>query len=97
MLIPSTAEAIEPPVDVLQRRAFDGVEPPGALRADSCEAVLPQHPQVLGDPGLGQAELSLDDGRDLPGRQLPVGEQLEDPPAYRVPEDVEGVHGTSIQ
>jgi hypothetical protein len=41
---------------------------------------------------LGDAELTLDDGADRPGRLLTTGEQLEDPAPDRITEDVERVH-----
>jgi prolyl-tRNA editing enzyme YbaK/EbsC (Cys-tRNA(Pro) deacylase) len=47
---------------------------------------------VLRHRRLGDAELLLDDGTDLTGRPLAVGEQVQDPPADRITEDVEGVH-----
>jgi hypothetical protein len=51
---------------------------------------------VLGDGRLADAELGADGGGDVPGRQLPVGEQFQDPPPDRVAENVEGVHAPSI-
>ena len=36
------------------------------------------------------------DFADLAGTELAVGEQLEDAPADRIPEDVECVHASSI-
>ena len=96
VLIPSAAKPLEPPVDVLQRRGLDCVEPSGARGADPREPVLPQHAQMLRDPGLGKAELPLHDGRDLPGRQLSVGEQFKDPPPDGIAQDFERVHGAIV-
>jgi hypothetical protein len=42
--------------------------------------------------GWGDAELALDHLGHLPGRRFAVGEQLEDAPAHRVAQHVEGVH-----
>jgi hypothetical protein len=47
---------------------------------------------VLADRRLGDAELRLDDGPQLSRALLARGEQLQDPPADRVAEDVERVH-----
>jgi hypothetical protein len=47
---------------------------------------------VLGDRGLGDAELVADDGRHLTGAALAVGQQLQDPSPDRVAEDVERMH-----
>ena len=51
---------------------------------------------MLGDRGLGDAELLLHDRGDLAGRLLAVGEQLQDAAADRVAEDVEGVHAATV-
>src|SRR5690606_21672463 len=95
-LLPQSAEAAQPLVDLAQRRRVDGVQPPGALGADGGEAVLAQHFQVLGDGGLGDAVLALDDGGDRAGAQLAVGEELQDPAPDGVAEDVERVHAPSV-
>jgi hypothetical protein len=47
---------------------------------------------VLRHGGLGDAELAPDHRRDRPRGLLAVGEQLEDPAADGVAEDVERVH-----
>ena len=52
----------------------------------------PQGPQMRGDGGLGDPELRLDDGAHRAGGHLTIGEQLEDPPTYRVAEHIKGVH-----
>ena len=57
---------------------------------------LAQHAQVLRHGGLRDAELALDDVADLARALLAVGEQLEDAPADRIPEDVERVHALII-
>jgi hypothetical protein len=51
---------------------------------------------VLGHPWLGDPELGLDDRSDRAGGLLAVGQQFQDPAAYRVPEDIERVHRQSI-
>ena len=47
---------------------------------------------MLGDGGLGDAELAPDDVGDGAGEVLFTGEQLEDSSADGVAEDVKGVH-----
>jgi len=89
---PLPAEPVDPLIDLLQGLGPDGVEAPGALGPDRREAGLSQDPQVLGDRGLGDAELLLDGRADAPGALLAVGQQLQEPAPYRITEDVEGVH-----
>ena len=48
---------------------------------------------MLRDRRLRDAELALDHLADVTGGRLAVGEQFQDAPADRVPEDVERVHG----
>ena len=47
---------------------------------------------MLGNGRLGDAELALDDGGNLPGRMLSVDEQFQDAPPHGVAEHLEGVH-----
>ena len=66
-LAPEVSERLQPLIDGLQRTGFDGVQTTGALGSDPSEAVLPEHPQVLRDSRLGDAELRADDRNDLTG------------------------------
>ena len=50
---------------------------------------------MLRDGRLRDAEFGLDDRGDRARGQLTVSEELEDPPADRVAEDVERVHGAT--
>src|SRR3954469_21788275 len=93
---PERAEAVEPGVDVLQRLGVHRVEAAGAVRAHRREPRLPEHAEVLGDRGLGDAELRADDAGDRARRLLAGGEQLEDPAADGIAEDVEGVHDAPL-
>ena len=52
---------------------------------------------MLRDGRLRDPELGLDDGGERPRGQLPVGEQLEDPPPDRVAQDIERVHVAMIE
>ena len=65
---------------------------PWAVDAHEHEPGVTKHSQVLGHRGLRDPELALHDRGDRTGRHLVVDEELEDAPAHRVPEDVEGVH-----
>jgi hypothetical protein len=89
---PGTPKAVEPPVDVSQGLGVDRVQAPCALRAHGCQALLAQDPQVSGDAGLGDPELLLDDLADRTRRQLPVGEQLKDPPPYGITQHLKRMH-----
>jgi hypothetical protein len=91
-LSPEGTEWLEPTIDVLQGSGLHGVETTRTLRADARKAVLAKHTQVLRDRGLADAEFQGDDSHDLTRRPLVLEEQLEDPPAHRVCEDVERVH-----
>ena len=87
---------VEPVVELAERRRVDRVQPARALGPDGREPAVPQDLEVLRHGRLRDPELGLDDGRDRPRGQLAVGEQLEDPAADRVAEDVERVHGRRI-
>src|SRR5215472_10511511 len=91
-LIPELAEPLEPYVDLPERRAVHGVQPPGTRGTGGGEPALPQHAQVHGHRRLGNPEFLLDHRADRPRGLLPVGEQFQDPAPDRVTEDVEGVH-----
>jgi hypothetical protein len=93
---PRAAEAGEPLVDLAQRFGADGVEAAGPLRPYRRESAVPQHAQMLGHPGLGDAELPLDDRGYRAGGLLAVREKLQDPAPYGIPEDVERVHRASL-
>jgi hypothetical protein len=81
--------ALQPGVDLLQRRGVDRVQAASAVGPHGREAVLAQHPQVQRHRRLGDRELRPHHGGDLAGRALPVGEQLKDPASHRVAQDVE--------
>lgn len=83
-------------VDLLQRRCLNCVETASALGSDTGEAVLPQHPQVLGDSWLTDPELRLNDGDDLSRRVLLIQQHFQDPTADRIAEDIEGLHETYV-
>src|SRR4029077_12403881 len=89
---PESPEAIEPRVEFPQRFGVHRVQPPGPLRPHRRQPAVPEHLEMLGYGRLGDPELVLDDRADRTGGQLALGEQFEDPPAYRVAEYVERVH-----
>ena len=91
-LVPKPAEAVEPRIDVGQRLRPDGVEAPSALTPHCREAALSEHLQMLRDGRLRDPELAAYDRDDLARRVLAVGEELQDPAADRVAQDVERMH-----
>jgi hypothetical protein len=93
---PEPPEVAEPHIDLMQRLAVDRVEPPRSLRPHRGESGFAQHAQVLGDRGLGDPELLLDDRAHRTRSPLPVREQLQDPPPHRVAEHVERMHAASL-
>lgn len=95
-LAPEFSKRLQPSVDVLQGAGLDGVQPAGALSAYPGEAVLAEHPKVLRDGRLRDAELRADDSHDLPGRVFLVEKQLENPPADPVAQDIECMHKLNV-
>ena len=94
-MCPEAAEVVEPGVDFAQGGGVEGVDAAGAVDADVGEARVAEDFEVLGDGGLADAELALDERDDLPGGVLAAGEKLEDAAADGIAEDVEGVHHIS--
>ena len=92
--LPESAESSQPGVHLGQRIGFQGIETPSALRANAGEPGLAQHPQMLRDRWLRDAELALHDPADVTGGRLAGGEQLDDPATDRISENVERVHET---
>lgn len=91
-LSPEAPVAIEPEVGFLQGRWIDGVELLGSDGADRREVVVPQDAEMRRDSRLGNPELLLDDGSDLAGGTLKLGEQFPDPAPDRISRDLEDVH-----
>src|SRR5690606_24688222 len=82
--LPETAERIEPRIRLRQRGGVDRIDPPGALCSHRREPGVAEHPQVLGDRRLRNAELALDDAAEVPRGLLAISEQLKDAPADRI-------------
>jgi hypothetical protein len=89
---PERAELVQPCVHVAQRLRVDCVEPAGSLGAHRRKPRLAQDPEVLGHRGLGDPELGSDDLGERARRVLTGREQLENPSADGIAEDVERVH-----
>jgi hypothetical protein len=87
---------VQPHIDLPQRLGIHRVEPTSPHSPNRGEPVLPQHPQVLGDSGLGDPELLLDNGDDGTGRLLAGGEQLQDATANRIAKNVERMHSPTV-
>jgi hypothetical protein len=95
-LRPESAERAEPLINLLEWRGIDGVEAPGAVGADGGETAFPKDPEMLGHPGLGDAELLLDHLRNCSRGLLPTGQQLQDPAPDGIAENVERVHPATM-
>src|SRR5437867_2446393 len=78
---PETLVVLDPVVDGLERAAVEAVQPPPSVLADGDDIDLAEHPQVLRDLRLGEAE-RLDEVVHGP---LAAGQEVEDlpPPGLR--------------
>ena len=94
---PEAAKAVEPLIDVAQRRAVDRIEPALAVRTNRGESVLPQHLEVLRHRRLAYRKLRLYLCTDGSGRELAPGEQFENAPTHRVAQNIERVHFPKIK
>ena len=92
---PEGPEAVEPLIDLFQRRGVYGVKPPRPLGSHGRKSRVPQYLEVLADRRLGDAELLLDNRDDLARGMLAPRQHLEDAAADRIAEDVERVHHIS--
>src|SRR3954454_13397384 len=88
-LRPRALVAAHPVVDGLERRAVEPVDPVPARLADVDRPDLAQHPQMLGDLGLGEPEHS----HKLAHRALAAGQDVEDLSAPWLGHGVERVGG----
>src|SRR5688572_26747738 len=84
--VPELAIGREPGVQLRERLGPQAVPAPPPARPDADEAGLAKHPQVLRHAGLAEPE-PLD---ELADAALSVTEQLEDAPAHRLGQRVEG-------
>lgn len=96
-ITPELQGALQPSVGVPQWRGIDAVEPPSAFRSHGGESVLPQHPQVLRHGRLRNTEFFSDDRRDIASGMLPISQQLENPPPYRISQNIKRVHGAKLR
>src|SRR5690606_3595611 len=90
--LPEAAKSLHPFVHLFERRCVNGVESAWAFGAHIGKPALPQHLEMLRDGRLANPELRLNYIDDFAGRLLALGEQFENPAAYGIAEDVEGVH-----
>src|SRR5215207_8880163 len=91
-LVPVPAVLLHPLGDLAERRRVDCVQSAGPLRPNDGEAAVPEHAQMLRDRRLRNPELPLHDTADVPRRALAADEEVENPTADRVAENVERVH-----
>jgi hypothetical protein len=94
-LLPKRPEWLEPIVYFLEGLRLEGVHAAGAGGADADEPRLPEQAKVLGHTGLRDPEFGLNDLPDLAGRPHARGKKLQDAPANRIAQHVEGVHSQS--
>ena len=92
-MAPEPSEVVEPVVKLVERCGVDRIEAAGPFGPDARKPALTEDLQVLRNGRLRYPELCLDDRGDRPGRQLAIGEQLQNPASDGVSDDVECVHG----
>ena len=85
---PVAAIGGEPAVDLGQRRRVEPVPAPLRVDPHADEPGVAQDPQVLRDPGLAEPKV-LD---ELADQVLAVAQQIEDPAAAGIGQDVEDLH-----
>lgn len=95
-LPPERAVPFDGVVELVDRAGFQPVHTRRPTRCSGREPGLAQDPEVSGDRGLGDAELSGDDVRQCAGGVVVLGEELDQPSTDRVTEDVECVHVASL-
>jgi hypothetical protein len=71
---------LEPPIDLGERLRPQAVPAPPAVRPDVHQAGLPQHPEVLRDPGLAEVQPS----DEVVDRPLLASQEVEDLSARRL-------------
>ena len=89
---PVPAEVVQPAVDLLQRFGGHRLDEARAFGSRGGEAAVPEHLEMLGDAGLRDAELALNDSDDLARRLLARRQQLEDASPDWIAQNVECVH-----
>lgn len=72
---------------------MNGIESPGAVDADLDEPALAKCAQMLRNTRLSDAELFLDDLGETTRGAFTPNQELENPTAHRIAEDVEGMRG----
>src|SRR5262249_18473441 len=88
-LLPKSAKLVDPIVNLLERLGMNGIESPGAVDADLDEPALAKCAQMLRNTRLSDAELFLDDLGETTRGAFTPNQELENPTAHRIAEDVE--------
>src|SRR5882672_1843584 len=96
LMLPEPAELAHPRIDLAQRPGLDRIDAARSISAHIRKAALAQHLEVLRDRRLRDTELALDDGDDVARALLAARQQLQNPAANRVAEDIESVHQPSF-
>ena len=91
-LRPGATQAIEPRVDLRERRAGELVDATLPVYAGAREVRVAKHAQVLRHSRLRDVELTLNRLDNLAGCPRLLGQQLEDAAPNGIAEDVERLH-----
>ena len=89
---PEAPVGLEPVVQLRKWLGPEDVQAPLGIGSDLDQACLPEDPQVLGHPGLAEA----DPGDELVHRPLALPQEVEDVAAVWLGEHVEGGHGAIV-
>src|SRR5258705_3883355 len=92
LMLPEPAELAHPRIDLAQRPGLDRIDAARSISAHIRKAALAQHLEVLRNRRLRDAELALDDRDDVARALLAARQQLQNPAANRIAEDIESVH-----
>ena len=89
-------QAREPVLEFHEDGGLEFVEASGAVLVDDGEPLVAQDLEMLRHSRLGDGELDADRRNDVSGRACAVGEQLENPAANRIRENLEPMHAPII-
>src|SRR3954469_7978161 len=96
LMLPEPAELAHPLVDLAQWPGLDRVDAARSVRAHIGKAAVAQHLEMLRDRRLRDTELALDDDDDIARALLVARQQLQNPAANRIAENIEGGHKPSL-
>jgi hypothetical protein len=91
-LAPELPVGLQPLLELVQGLRAQGVQAPLAIDPGPDEPGLPQHPKMLRDARLAEAEPE----HELVHRPLALPQEVEDVPAMRLGDHLEGGHPPTI-